>query len=76
MEKKSERWDLRVQPTLDSAVKKLANQLGKSRNRLIELVLWKATDRPQDFFVCCPECNEPQFDIWEIVGVEGVQKFE
>jgi hypothetical protein len=78
MEKKTERWDLRVIPSLNEDVTKLAEQLNKSRNRFVEHILLKATAHPELFFVCCPQCNEPQFDVWEIVGVgvEGVQKFE
>ena len=75
-EKKTERWDLRVTPSLDHNTKVLAEHLNKSRNRLIELVMLKATTHPELFFVCCPKCNEPQFDVWEIAMVEGVQKFQ
>lgn len=75
LEKKTERWDLRVTPSLNDDVTKLAELLNKSRNRLIEHILLKATTHPELFFVCCPECKEPQFDVWEIAMIEGVQKF-
>lgn len=75
LERKTERWDLRVTPSLNEDVNRLADQLNKSRNKLIEHIMLKATTHPELFFVCCPECKEPQFDVWEIAMIEGVQKF-
>ena len=76
MEKKSERWDLRVQPSLNNAVQELADKLKRSRNGLIECVLWKATHSPHLFFVCCPACGHPQFDVTEIPTSEGVDRID
>ena len=76
MEKKSERWDLRVQPSLNEAAKELADKLNRSRNSLIENVMWKAITKPELFFVCCPFCNHPQFDVTEIPKAEGVDRID
>jgi len=74
MAKKTKRWDLRVTPHLDEEATRLAEQVGKSRNQLIESLVATATLWPELFFVCCPKCKEPMFDVREVAIAEGEQE--
>lgn len=70
---KTARIDMRVVPELKERAGDVARSLGKSRNQFIEDVIWKAVLSPEHFFVLCPKCKEPLFDVEEIPISEGIQ---
>lgn len=74
--KKGTRWDMRVPSELDNRVKALAQQIGKSRNRLIEDLAWKAVLDSKAFFECCPECEVPMFSKEELNIGNGIADME
>jgi hypothetical protein len=72
--KKSARIDLRVVPELNERAIELAKQVSKSKNALIEHIIWKAVLSPEKFFVLCPTCKVPLFDVEELGVFEGTTK--
>ena len=74
--KKGTRWDMRVPAELDDRIKELARQVGKSRNKLVEDLAWKAVLSPEEFFQMCPVCRVPMFDIEEMNIGEGIAEMK
>lgn len=75
-QKKTARIDMRVVPELNDRAKELAAQVSKSRNLLIEDLIWTAVLSPDRFFVVCPTCKVPIFDKERIPIIEGQSKVE
>lgn len=73
---KTARIDMRVVPELNERVKEMAAQVSKSRNALIEHIIWKAVLCPESIFVLCPNCKVPMFDHEEIPITSGTSVME
>jgi len=75
-QKKTARWDMRVVPDLDSRAKEMAEQLGMSRNVFVEKVVYSAVLMPEKFFVLCPTCKVPMFEVESIPIWEGTSEIK
>lgn len=73
--KKTARIDMRVVPELDERAKDLAEQLGISRNELIENAIWDYV-LDKNKFAICPTCKNPMFDIERTPIAEGISEVE
>jgi len=73
--KKTARLDLRVATQLKERIEDTAKNMSMSRNLLIEHILWKVILSPKEYFICCPECGIPMFDVERIPISEGSQDF-
>lgn len=74
--KKTARIDLRVVPELNERAIDMAKQVSKSKNAFIEHIIWKAVLSPEKFFVLCPTCKVPVFDVEEVPITEGTNDLE
>lgn len=66
---------MRVVPELDDRAKALAEQLGISRNELIENAVWDYV-LGREKFAFCPTCGNVVFDIQRIPVGEGISEVE
>lgn len=75
MANKTQRINMRVAPELSDRINTLAKQLGESKNQVIENAIWDYVLNKSKF-ACCPDCDEPMFDIEKTPIFEGVQEIE
>jgi hypothetical protein len=74
--KKTRRMDLLVAEELHERILTLAKQTGKSKNGLINDILWDVALQPSRIYKLCPTCKVPVFNSQEIPVSEGQQVLE